>query len=283
MRRCRTLCSMIILSRRPLIVNARLRGGGGYAIMSRGENMEKTSEKRARLVGLDELRGIAMILVVVYHLLWALSMNGYIGNPDAVVGHLLIGRTGAFMFILISGACCGFTKKPFIRAFKILGCALLVWAAIEITKISEPINFGVLHMLGCCSLIFALGRKLFEKINPIAGAAVCGLLFAALYRLPRGYILWFDAPRALYSTKWLFWLGLPHASYTASDYFPLIPWVFLFFFGWFVWRIFKSPPRFLEKSRCRPLAFVGRHTLIIYLVHQPIFFGIIMLVQLLIK
>ena len=239
------------------------------------------AKPKARYYAVDELRGVAMIFVVIFHFMWTLNAFGFNINPE-LMPQRLIGYVGAFMFIIISGCSCNFTRRPYLRAAKILGCAIIVWAALEITQLSAPITFGVLHFLGISGLIYALLRKPLEKINPVAGAAVCLPLFALTFNIPTGTIFSLRLPEILYSTKWLFWLGFPHISYTASDYYPLLPWIFLFFFGYFAWRIPSTMPS-LKISRCRPLAFIGRHTLLIYLVHQPIFYGILWLVTTLAK
>lgn len=239
--------------------------------------MADTTKKRFH--GIDELRGAAMLLVLVYHFLWALSLNGYAVDPNKPA-LFWIGRIGALLFVSISGVSCMYTRAPYKRAIKILACAVIVWAATAVTGFVEPITFGVLHMLGCCSLIYAAARRPLAKINPIAGAAVALWLFVGCYNIAEGSVFGFDLPSALYSTKYLFWLGFPEASYRSGDYFPLLPWLFLFLFGYFLWRAVgeTKAAETLAKRRSRPLAFVGRHTLEIYLVHQPLFFGLLWLV-----
>jgi len=92
-------------------------------------------------------------------------------------------------------------------------------------------------------------------------------------------------PKSMYSSNWLFWLGFPTPQFYSSDYFSIIPWIFMFFFGVFLGRysrIGKFPSVF-KKKFFSPLDFVGRHALIIYILHQPILLGLFMLIQAIIK
>ncbi len=242
--------------------------------------MEQTTPtaRPARLYGIDELRGVAMILVLVYHFLWALNLNGYGVNPEAMPQRL-IGYGGAFLFLLIAGASCTLTRHPYRRALIILGASTLVFAATSLTHFVEPINFGVLQFLGVCSLLYALLRKPLAKCDPRIGLPLMLALLVVCWKIPSGRIFGWRLPSVLYSTRWLFWLGFPANSYSAGDYYPLLPWIFLFFAGYFLMRLPRNPPAVLTRSHCRPLAFVGRHTLPIYLVHQPLFFGLLWLLR----
>lgn len=89
-------------------------------------------------------------------------------------------------------------------------------------------------------------------------------------------------PKMLYGGKngFLYIMGFAQRL-SSADYYPVIPWGFLFLAGAMGGYIFKCKnlPGFLYRNFCRPLAFIGRHTMIIYLVHQPLLFGIFMLVD----
>ena len=240
-------------------------------------NTEKPAKNRIYFI--DELRGVAMIMMLIYHFLWALYLNGYFIFPDSVLAYKLLGMVCAFMFIIISGASANFARRPWLNAIKIFVCGMIVWAVVKFTQLADPIDFGILHFLGSCYFFYWILKKLIVKIKPVIGMIINLVLFIVLYNVPHGGIFAFKLPEVIYSTKFLFWLGFPQPTYIASDYYPLIPWIFLFFFGCFLWRMVEKVPAFMYKNHIRPLAFIGRHTLIIYLVHQPIFFGGIWLVS----
>ncbi len=70
---------------------------------------------------------------------------------------------------------------------------------------------------------------------------------------------------------WLF--GFPSKDFASADYFPLLPWFFIFFAGFFFCRMFKTGfPAFSEKIPCPFFALVGRHALPIYILHQPVIY-----------
>ena len=96
--------------------------------------------------------------------------------------------------------------------------------------------------------------------------------------LPQGFIGLLDwplvyLPNALYSQSWLFWLGLPDLTrFTSADYFPVVPWVFLFWCGVFLARLWR-PGRGEPPAALRPLCAIGRNTLLVYMLHQPVIYG----------
>ena len=76
-------------------------------------------------------------------------------------------------------------------------------------------------------------------------------------------------------------LGLPGAGFSSADYFPLIPWCFVFAAGTVVGRLARDGkfPAWTYPSRVPFFSFLGRHALLIYIVHQPVIYGAGLLVQ----
>lgn len=157
-------------------------------------------------------------------------------------------------------------------------------AVTLVTSVVEPeyiIQFGVLHMLSVSMLIYGLMQKPLSKIPRIFGMILFAVLFAISYCVPYRYlgipnIFAIKLPNVLYSTSWLFPIGFPNASFSSSDYFPLIPWLFAFLFGTYIGKYAAEErfPKFAYKSHIPFFSFLGRHALLIYVAHQPIIFGI---------
>jgi len=131
--------------------------------------------------------------------------------------------------------------------------------------------FGVLHFLACAVLLFTPLQKwrLLDKIPPAAQL----IAFAALFVL---FTYWRPFPKTDFFL--LYALGFPSSSINSADYFPLIPWLFLFLAGTALGLYAKQGrfPSWCVKSRVPTLAWLGRHSLPIYLLHQPVLLGLFM-------
>ena len=158
---------------------------------------------------------------------------------------------------------------------------MVLTVATAVAMPEEVIWFGVLHLLGCAALLTCLLYPALEKLPPLAGVMGSAVLFALLNQLPQGWLGFEGTHLAALPAAWykpnLFWLGLPDLTvFSSSDYFPLLPWVFLYWVGYFFARWFRArctaqpglPPKAL-----RPLCAVGSRTLLIYMLHQPVIYG----------
>lgn len=83
-------------------------------------------------------------------------------------------------------------------------------------------------------------------------------------------------PQALYAGYTTAYLGFMPKSFFSTDYFPLLPWLFLFWAGYFLHHLLgreRLAP--LRRSVCPPLGWMGRHSLVLYLLHQPVILGVL--------
>ena len=165
-------------------------------------------------------------------------------------------------------------------------CALVLTAVTALVMPSELILFGVLHFNACAVLLSCLLRPVLEKIPAGAGLAASAVLFFVCNQLPSGF-LGFErlhlaaVPQGLYKAN-LFWLGLPDLTrFASADYFPILPWVFLFWCGYFGWRVLSgrglAPEKAEAPAALRPLCAVGSRTLLVYMLHQPVIYGLLFL------
>ncbi len=140
-------------------------------------------------------------------------------------------------------------------------------------------------MLGTCMILYALLQKLLNKIPPFALIVGGILLYMFTYHVVDGYLglqslFFIELPPALYNTGFLIPFGFISNSFYSSDYFALFPWFFCFIAGSGFGRLLKDNklPTFFYQMHLKPLAFVGRHTFVIYILHQPIVFLILSLI-----
>ena len=250
--------------------------------------MEKSKVKRINF--LDELRGFAILAMIVHHTFYDI---GFVLNMDwgtrvfdelCTVQPLFWG-----IFIIISGICSRLSRNTIKRGLIVLGAGLVItlvtaviMPALGIT--GAEIYFGILHCLGCCMIITGLLMPLINKTNPIVGMIISAVLFLTFYNVSTGSLLFglIKLPLSLYSTNYFAPLGFYNTGFYSADYFGLLPWFFLFLFGAFLGDYAKRGkfPEWTYKKRSKFLSFVGRNSLWFYLGHQPVIFGIMMLIGL---
>lgn len=233
-----------------------------------------------RLWLLDVLRGAALVNMLAYHALydWVYVFGHTGGWYDITApGCHLWQQYICWSFILLSGYSFTLARRPLKNGLLVAGCAVVLTVATVVFLPSESIWFGVLHLNAAAVLLTCLVGPLLQKCPAGWGLAVCAVLFALTNQLPSGY-LGFEQfrlcalPAAWYQAN-LFWLGLPDlARFSSADYFPLIPWLFLFWCGLFLARLWR-PQKGQAPVVLRPLACVGRHTLLVYMLHQPVIYG----------
>lgn len=237
--------------------------------------------KSERIPIIDEVRGLSIILMVIYHFFYDLVVifNVHIAlfYTDFIYSLVML---FAGTFIFISGASSVFSKNNLKRGAICFVFGIIITIVTMFAVPGQLDLFGILHMLGICMMLFPVIERLTEKVPSKIGLMLFALIFLFLFNVPNGYIglfgiKVFDIPAVFYSQSFLFPVGLPGIGFSSSDYFPLVPWLFLFVCGSFFGRLAKERcfSESFYRSRVKPLAFVGRHTMIIYLLHQPILFG----------
>ena len=234
---------------------------------------------KKRIWELDMLRGILMILIMLFHLWYDLVYLYGLAALDTPVKYFFFrlgNDCGGIPFLLISGLCATIGSHPVKRGLQVLGGGLiisLVTAGMYFLHFAEKniiIYFGVLHCIGVCMLLWPSFKKL-----PCSALTVLGILMiaAGMYLRKNG---WVDFP-------WLFFLGLKPFDFVSADYFPLLPNMGYFLIGAAAGRKFYSSRQTLlpqvnaDHFLIRPFCFIGRNSLIFYLLHQPILAGAISL------
>ena len=124
-----------------------------------------------------------------------------------------------------------------------------------------------------------------EGQNPYIGFMVMITLLLVTHNLNDGYlgfgnVIIAKLPEAWYANDVTAFFGFPTKAFFSADYFPLLPWIFLFWSGYFLQGIFDrlGLMKALSAFRIKPLEWLGRHSLVIYMLHQPLIYGILYLI-----
>ena len=260
---------------------------------------DRTGPRGSRVGFLDEVRGLCIILMVIYHGLfnivflfgWDIPLPGGVRPLFWLMNTAFMQLAQPFVagiFIFISGVACRYSRSNLKRGLIALGLGLIITVFTLRFMPELPIYFGILHFLGSSMILFALLRPLLDKVY----AGLGFLLGLALFVLTMGVYFggfvgvagvwtWY-IPAAWTDVMWLIPLGFTHAG---VDHFPLIPWFFVFLAGAYLGVAFtrRDMPDMFYHSRSRFLSAAGRRTIYIYVLHQPVLYGSMMGIQMLLE
>jgi len=237
-----------------------------------------SSPRRTRRDVVDVARAVALIAMFIYHLIWDLADYGFIppGTPftppmrwaSNAIAAAFLALVGVSLVLAYSG---GPPDRSFAKRIVVIAAAAaLVSAVTAIVDPEAPIWFGILHCIALASLLAAPLLRL-----PAIAACAFGLLALAAPRLVSSAAL--DAP-------FVQWIGLGLQPPATLDWRPLLPWAGIVWLALGLTRL--SPSRFLnlklmvwraQGSAPSALAWLGRHSLAVYLAHQPLLFGLLFL------
>ena len=250
------------------------------------DEIKKPQKQRYYL--LDSLRAITLVSMLAYHFCVDLQLFGFIDwlyTPFVIAWQKSICIT----FIFLSGFCFQMGKHKIRRGAIIFGCGVTISLFTYIFMRDIFISFGVLSFIGIAMLLSTSLDLLFKKIkfNHWVGFFLFLTLFILTFNAWCGRVVFgfVNVPDFFYQNVITAYLGFPPNNFYSSDYFPLVPWIFLYLSGYFAYNIIRryNLVRFLTKPRIKPLEFVGRHTLWFYMAHQPITYGITYLLYLVVK
>lgn len=238
---------------------------------------DKTKTGRYHLI--DALRGLALLNMIAYHFLY--DMNEVFGGNarwhTGTAAHLWQ-QYICWSFILISGFVWEVGRRGSRkRGFLLNAWGLLITAVTLVAVPTQAVWFGILNFLGCAVLLALPLRPLLVRIPPLFGTLASFLLFWSGRSLAQGTwqllgIFTLKMPAFLYEIKGLVILGFPYKGFHSSDYFPILPWFVLFLVGYFLHALLEKRG-WNQGVLCEEiplLSRVGRYTMPVYLLHQPV-------------
>jgi len=222
---------------------------------------------------IDILRGVAIVLMVFYHFCYDLSHFQLAGfdfyrdsfwlNLRTLIVSLFLGLVGVS---LVLAAEHGINTRRYIKR---LGLLLLFALAISTNSYfmfpGRTVFFGILHFIAFASVAGLVFIR-WPTVSLVAGIGIIGL--DRVYQHP------------LFDQAWFHWIGLMTHKPVTEDYVPVIPWFGVVLIGIFIGHQLLGAPalRVIQSWQsnmplARGLALAGRHSLLIYMLHQPIMFG----------
>lgn len=238
---------------------------------------------RTRYEYLDILRGITLISMVLYHAVWDLVyIVGVRWDWFRTEAAYIWQQSICWTFILLAGFCWSLGRKKLKRGCIVFGAGILITVVTMVITPQQRVIFGVLTLLGSCMLLMIPLEKLLRRISPVPGIILSVVLFLLTRNINGGCLGFGEITILRLPASWydggmlMTYLGFMEKGFFSTDYFSLIPWLFLFVTGYFLYRLAAGKEwtehQTLQKIRCRPLAFLGRHSLLIYLLHQPVLY-----------
>lgn len=224
---------------------------------------------KKRIWELDALRGLCVLGMVAVHFVYDLVDLYGVVDWEYPALFVFIRQWGGVLFLLISGICVTLGSHSTRRGLLVFACGMVCTAVtygmylLRFAGKGMIIYFGVLHCLGSCMLLWRIFRKLPPWALGILGVLLVGI---GLY--------WRTVP--FVDTPFLMPLGLPWKGFASSDYFPLLPNVGFFLLGSVLGKTLYPrkeslfPRVDVQNPIVRFFLLCGKHSLWIYLLHQPI-------------
>ena len=228
---------------------------------------------------IDALRGIAIIMMVLFHFLWDLKYFGFINFNlySGFWGYFQVATASLFLLLAGMMVALGTQKYGEMGSFNLVKRGAFIFSVgVLITFVTylifpnDFIYFGILHLIGVSIIIAIPIAK--RKLIPL----IVGLIFIVLPLLINLQSFGIDL---------LVWVGFAVPKSTL-DFEPVIPWMGAFLVGVFLFNLFYNGGKRNFKLKdnqgffSRKLQFLGKKSLVIYLVHQPVMFLIVYLVTL---
>ena len=244
--------------------------------MSRQSPLHERTGKTGRLAVVDLARGVALVAMTVFHFCWDLEMfalvrPGFMAQPGAIWSARII--AGSFLFLvgfslfLAHGR--HFVLQPYLKRLAMVAAAAAVISLATWYFTPDAfIFFGILHCIAVSSVIGLIFLRLPWWITALCGAFVVSMRSTL--------------QTAALDDPWWWWSGLSQFIPRSNDYVPLFPYLGMVLIGIAAGRLVLEAgltarlagPQ-LDQAPARLLRFIGRHSLVFYLLHQPVMIALL--------
>jgi len=223
-----------------------------------------------RIELLDFWRSLCILIMIAFHFCYDLALLGILPMQmmESLPARLIAYDVGG-CFVFISGICLCFSHDPVRRGFFVFCAGALVTAVTAL--IHMPVAFGILQLIGISMMLCGALRERIDRLLGLPFVLGCAALFA---------VTWILTGTISVDIMYLYPLGLHTEKFFSADYWPLFPWLFLFLIGMCFGKQIRCCREVPLFNRTFPAwtTFLGKHSLIVYLLHQPILYGICRLI-----
>ena len=227
--------------------------------------------KKQRIEIIDAARGFAVVLMVLHHFLYDLVT--FLDAPRWLFTNTVFDFLHcifAGLFILLCGVSSNFSRSNLKRGVLTLVMAEII--TIVTYFMDMTILFGILHLLAFCMLFYGFTHKLWEKVPKIIMPFFC---------IAGGFASYYVVNNMETQSENLWMFGFEYPGFASYDYFPVFPWIFVFLFGTWLGYYIKNNkfPKKFYTLKVPVFPAVGRHSLIIYMAHQPVLYLITLIIK----
>ena len=220
-----------------------------------------------RIWEIDLLRTIAIILMVVFHVIY--DLNQFFGVKIEYLSGFWYweGRAAALIFIFLAGISSGFSRNTVRRGLQVFSFGMAITLVTYILFDEQYIRFGILHLLGTAMILFPLLKKIN---NILLFMSAAGIVFTGMVM-----------KNTLAATSLLLPLGVRYKGFISLDYYPLCPFLMVFILGILAYKMFYYARQSLFSFgfENKYILLISKNSLLIYLIHQPLVIGLIFLLQ----
>ena len=239
-----------------------------------------------RIELLDFLRGISLVYVMFYHLCYDLiTVKGMNITFFGAAWFGFLHEAFLALLIIISGVCSSFSHDAVRRGAVLFFMGSIFTIMTDLFMHGQVAVFGALSFFGVMMMLCGLVKPIFRRIDWRILLAVSLILYFVTIDFAEEdgllHLFFTDVRLPLpEDTQYSYTIGIIPSGFYSSDYFPLIPNGFLYIAGEALSQPIserKLPKLFYSHLKTRAVNFIGRYSLWFYIIHQPIFLGILYL------
>lgn len=217
---------------------------------------------------IDFLRAAAIVLMVLFHLVYDLKKFAGVNIDYQSPLWFYIGKASALLFIFISGLSSGFSRSPFRRGVKVLFYGIGITVVTYLFMKDEYVRFGILHFLGVTMILSPLLVRLSSWT--LWGLSISSAVLG----------FWFE--EQVLKTSLLLPFGLMYDGFGSMDYYPLFPYLAMTILGILAYRYLyahRTVSGLTSRKNFGLVRWLSRNSLGIYLFHQPLLLLVILIIK----